>query len=460
MAVELNCPKCKAMLRLAEMPDADAEIECAKCSHVFTTEEGLGNAAKAPEKKEEAKKVTAPPVQKGKKPKKKKGKKRKSNPVFVIGIVIGVVGLLSVVGVLVWLKTKKSASQEMMTYLPDDCDEVFGLNIGHLQKYPLFYESCEKAFASAGFRKAGELVAKANGAEFNATFDYAVYGTGRAGGKEGGQLLEATVLRTKVEFDPGILAKIPGAQKGAANGVTYYNIPDVPELGYPQLRVFAPTNRIVVFCRGDTPDGKFKAMLIGNKDNPDTMPYVRSGELGKYAIRGTVWRFNLYGRSFPKPAAPVTPEAPKGSQPAQPSDEDNLKKEIAEVAASAKGSAIKASVGSREIRGEWILWEKESSSAADKVKKWKEKDWMTDDDKLPPRWWKYMANQSGGGKTAENVLKDNLSFRASGELFVIRTAMDTKVIQQGVGGLISKFAPPPPVAPKPRRRRYITLARR
>jgi hypothetical protein len=62
------------------------------------------------------------------------------------------------------------------------------------------------------------------------------------------------------------------------------------------------------------------------------------------------------------------------------------------------------------------------------------------------------------------VLKDNLSFRAEGELFVIRTSMETKAIQQGVGGLITTFSPPPATAnppgggPKQRRRRF--LARR
>jgi hypothetical protein len=42
MAVEFRCPECRAKLRLPEAPDADAEIECPKCGHVFPA---AGNAA-------------------------------------------------------------------------------------------------------------------------------------------------------------------------------------------------------------------------------------------------------------------------------------------------------------------------------------------------------------------------------------------------------------------------------
>ncbi|MCE9565256.1 MAG: zinc-ribbon domain-containing protein [Planctomycetes bacterium] len=472
MAVELRCPKCKSKLRLQEEPDADAEIECPKCEHVFGAEDNVVNAGddddkpkkkkkpaadqddkpKQPEKKEAEKKPAAPPQPK--KRKKKKSKARKTSPVVLVGIIVtGVMVIGTVLGAMVWFFTKKSASQEMMTYLPDDCDEIFGLNLGHLQKYPEFYKSCESAFTNAGFRKAGQLFATAKGAEFNDTFDYMIYGVGKVGGKQDGQLVEATVLRTKVEFDPGVVGKIPGAKEGTLNGVKYYAIPEVPELGYPGLRVFAPTNRIVVFCRGDIPDAKFKAMLGGNKENPDATPFVRAGAIGKYAIRGTVWRINLYDRSFPRPVAPVQAMKPNpvaGGPPVpagEPTNEDAIKKEIADLAGSAKASAFKASVGSREVRGEWTLWYKSSDAASEVRKKWKEKEWVKDDEKDPPRWWKTVADKSGGGKTAPNVLKDNLKFLASGELFTVRTTMDTNMIKQGVSSLVSTFSPPAPTPP-------------
>lgn len=467
MPVELSCPKCKTKLRLPEMPDPGTDIECAKCAHTFPVEEGVGPPPKPPEKPKEPEKKTEAP-----KPKKRKSKKRKTPPAVLAGIITTAVMVIGTVGgVLAYFLTKKSSSVEMMSYLPDDCDEVFGLNLGHLQKYPGFYKACSGSFNTAGFKKAGEAFAAANGGEFDTTFDYVVYGAGAAGGKPGGAPLEATVMKTKAEFDPGVLGKIPGAKEGSLNGVRYYAIPEIPELGYPNLRVFAPTNRLVVFCRGDMPEAKFRAMLGGNKENPGATAFVRAGPLGKYAIRGTVWKFVLYDRSISRPEAPPPPKA--GSSMG---DEDGLKKEIADLAAPAKASAYKASVGSRDTRGEWILWAKDAAAATDWAKKWMDKEWVKDDEKSPPRWWRALATKGSNSKTAENVFKDNLKFFSTGELFVIRTAMGTTTLQESVGGLVRNFLPkpdtanpgsgqpvppvPPPPGGNPPKKRRRSVARR
>jgi hypothetical protein len=443
MAVKLRCPECKHTFRLPVDPEPDSEMECPECGHAYPIEENIVRAGGSDEDEEPRKKkkgggdggVKTKTKKKGKKaagpeqpkgPKKRKMKKRKTPPALIAAIVVGVLMFVGTVGgVLIWFFTKKSAFQEMMTYLPDDCDEVFGLNVGHLQKYPEFYKNCENVFANTGFKKAGDVFAKALGQGFNDVVEQVVQGTNTT-----------TVLRSKEEFDPGALAKIPGAKKYSGGGVDYYTIPDIPELGYPGLRVFAPTNRLVVFCTGSIPQAKFNAMLTGNKDNADATVVARAGPLAKQTMRGTVWKFSLYGRGIAKPSGPA---AKGGEAGGQPSDEDQLKSEIASLASSAQGSGYKASVGSREIRGEWILWYKESSGASEQVKKWKEKDWIKDDEKEAPKWWKALANKSGGGKTAPNILKDNLSFTSSGELFSIRTAMETKLIQQSVGTLVGAF---------------------
>jgi hypothetical protein len=461
MAVELRCPECRAKLRLPVAPEPDSEIECPKCAHVFPTDDNLVHAGAAdeqgaarkkksrddegggderPAKKEKKAATATKTADKPKSPKKRKLKKRKTNPwVIVMAVVGGLMVLGCIVGGLIWFFNRKSASMEMMMYLPDDCDEVSGVNLGHMQKYPEFYKACESTFANTGFKKAGDVFSKALGQDMADTVEYVVQGTGKTGGSASGTPVEATVLRTKAEYDTSLLSKLPGAKEYSQDGVKYYTVNDIPELGYPGLRVFAPTNRLVVFCRGDMPEKTFRAMLNGNKDNPDGTAYKRSGQLGKQVIRGTAWKFMLYGRSIAKLAPPVQQKGEGGAAGGAENEEDMLKKEIADVLSSAQGCGFKASVGSREVRGEWVVWYKDSETASNMAKKWKEKDWVNDEEKEPPKWWKSIASKSGGGKTAPNVIRDGLGFKSSGETFTVRTSMETKLLSPS--SLVSAFAP-------------------
>ena len=279
------CPGCRAKLRLPTAPEEGSEIECPKCATVFAAE---GNAASPrvdedqPRKKStdddddrpRKKKKDKPAKSGGEKGKRKlkKLKKRKSNPYVLWGAVLSGLLLLGIfIGAILWFFNRKSASQEMMMYLPDDCDEVSGINLGHLQKYPEFYKSCESAFGNTGFKHAADIFCDALGEKTNDVVDYVVQGVGRAGGT--GQEVAATVFHTKVDYDTTLLSKLSGANKGTRNGVDYYLISDIPGLNYGGIKVFAPTKRLVVFCRADTPDAKFDAMLNGNKDNPDATPF-------------------------------------------------------------------------------------------------------------------------------------------------------------------------------------------
>src|SRR5579872_1004670 len=187
MAVELRCPECRAKLRLSQAPDPDSEIECSKCGFVFPTDENIVHAGDADEDAKPSKKKAGSnqksdgdnekkPADNSKKNekkadkpfkrKKRRAKKRKTNPVVMWSIIGGAVVLLGIAaGILIWMSTRKGATQEMMGYLPDDCDEVSGLNIGHLQKYKEFYKATESKFATKGFRSAADVFAKALGAE-------------------------------------------------------------------------------------------------------------------------------------------------------------------------------------------------------------------------------------------------------------------------------------------------------
>jgi hypothetical protein len=450
MAVELRCPECRTKLRLKAAPEPDAEIECPKCGHVFPGEANVVYAGAADEdelpkkkrreepagKSAEGEKADKAPDEAAKpfKRKKRRAKKRKTQRGVLIGIIAGAVLFVGFVGgTLIWFFTKKSASQEMMTYLPADCDEVSGINIGHLQKYPEFYKSCEMTFANAGFKQAADAFARAIGEQTNDMLEYVVQGSGTSGGVK----VEATVLRSKVEFEPDQLAALSGAREQTLDGVSYYTIND-PGLDYPGARVFAPTNRLVVFTRGDIPQAQFRAMLTGNKDNLENTAFVRAKPLAKQVSRGTAWKFMLYD-----PLGKVQRMTPPAQGPSQggagESEDDMIRKEIADVVSTAQGCGYKASVGSREVRGEFIVWYKDSEAASKVVAKWKEREWIQDSEKDPPRWWKGLASKSGAGRTAPNALRDGLSFRRSGETFIVRASLETNLLKTGVGALVANF---------------------
>jgi hypothetical protein len=445
MAVELRCPECRAKLRLSAAPEEGSEIECPKCGHVFPAPRDAtagkrdepadeprkkgGDAAAATKTAKKPNKSADPAT-----PRKRKLKKRKSNRYLLAGVIVGGLMLLGTfIGAIVWFFNRTSVSMEMMTYLPADCDEVSGINLGHLQKYPEFYKNCESAFANTGFKSAADMFSRAIGGELKDNIDYVVQGVGRTGGAE----VAATVLHTKEKYDTALLAKLPGAKEYRMEGVPYYTVNGIAELGYPGLRVFGPTDRLVVFCRGDMPDATFRAMLNGHKDDLEVTPFKRSGQLGKQVIRGTAWRFMIYGKSVARLLPPAQQSA--GGTGGSEDGEAMLKREVAEILSSAQGCGYKASVGSRDLRGEFVVWYKDSEVAKNMLTKWKEKPWVLDSEEEAPKFIRVLAQKTGAGKTAEAVVRDGLSFRRSGETFSVRTAIDVNLIKTGISTLATTF---------------------
>lgn len=459
MAVPLSCPACGARLRLPQLPEPGTEIECPQCGHAFDSpdvgpsgrpaEERTGRGDDdtprkrrpaddddddRPKKSAEKEKKKADKLAQ---PKRKRAKVKKANPYFLAGVIGGgLLFLVFAITVLVWYLGRKSAAFEMMTYLPEDCEVAVGINYGHIQKYPEFSKNIDTSFGGTGHRRAAGLVAKAAGKETNDLLDYAVQGmvsTTRPAG--------ATVIRTKTEFDPAVLAKVSGAKEYSADGQKYYTIPDIAELGYRGLRMFAPTNRLVVFCPGDLPDATFKKMLKGNPDNREKAIVGRMGDLGKRASRGTFWVFGVFGTSLAKPAAPPAQPAAGGAGGGLSGGNDaaiEMAKVVAEAAASAKGFGFKASVGSRAIRFEIMVWCKDGETATGMSKKWGESELSKGDEGNPPKWWKDQTQSLGDQKIGRELLA-NLGFGASGEVFYARSEVDTKLLLSSAGTFLTKF---------------------
>ena len=441
MAVELRCPDCRAKLRLAETPEPGTEVECPECNAIFqapdpdTGEVPDERGKKKPKKK--GKGGDAPKTEAGDKPKeapkpkdknaprKRKAKMKETNRTAMVVVISGgVLFLIVVVSLLVWYFSRKPAAYEMMNYLPEEANEAVGLNIGHMQKYSEFIKIVEPTYKDMGFQKAIDASAKALDLEPAALPDYIVEGWGKTGG--------ALVIRTKKEFEPSDLKKLPGAQEGKMDGQVYYSVSPIPKLwGGTPLKVFAPTKRLIVFCEYTTANATFSKMLSGNKDG-DTLP-KRLGQLGTRTTRGTFWKIGVLDTSN-RPKKPV--ESKDGSGSGQ------FLTVVASAAEKGRGMGFKASLGSRAVRFEVVLWCEEGDNASNLYKKYKEDDIVKaqDDSSLDaPRWWKDFADNKIGSKKIGIELMANLGFKSSGDLFVVYSECDTKLLMEVLGTLVGKI---------------------
>jgi hypothetical protein len=443
MAVELRCPDCRAKLRLPAAPEAGTEVECPKCGTIFPAPEPKPEAdEEAPKKKKKPdgekgdEKADERPKKKGKKgkkaqgepgvPKKRKAKKRETSKVALIGVIAAAVLLVGVTAaVLIWYFTRTPRAVEMMYYLPEDCQSVSGMNLGHAQKYPEFYKSLSGSFNNTELKAAGDTLAKALGAaDFDELVDHIVFGGGRSG--------EAVVIRTKAEFDPADLKKLPGAQSQTLDGKTYYLVDAFK--GGGKVRVFAPTNRLLVFCPTDVQDGTFKKMLNGHADSRDKTIGVRMGPLGKRITRGTFWTVVMFEGDNRPPAAPS--DSGGGGDDAQ----AQFARTAAETLGGAQGMGAKASIGSREVRFEIAVWYKDGEKASNTARKWKDSELAKGDEGTPPKWWKEQVGNMGDKKIAAQMLS-NLGFGSSGEVFYAHTAVETNDLKNAIGQFASRANP-------------------
>jgi hypothetical protein len=462
MPVELRCPDCRAKLRLPDAPDPGTEVECPKCGHVFpapdldTGEVPDARAKKRPaddEDDDRPRKKKRPaddddedrprkpaddykPKEKkkaagGKTPQRRRAKKKETNKgLLTVMIVGGVLFLILLIGLLVWYFGRKPPAYEMMGYLPADAQYAVGVNIGHMQKYPEFYKKVEPSYKDVGFKKFAEVMAKAIGIEPDDLIDYLVAGGGSSG--------DAVVIKTKTPFDPAGLAKLPGAQEYAADGQKYYTVADIPGV-FGGIQVFAPTNRLIVYCSRRIPETTFKNMLKGNKDNFDATLPGRSGPLGKRLVKGTLWAMFLFEGGYARPAAPNPGELGQGNL-----NGAEFKNQVASQTGGAKGSGFKASLGSKSVRFEAVSWYGDSEAAANQYQKFKESPLAKGDEEEPPRWWKDMLQAMGISKKMGQELLSSVGAKTSGELYVMYTECDTKTLMDSIGGLIGKFIGPKP----------------
>jgi hypothetical protein len=438
MAVEFRCPECRAKLRLAVAPEPGEEVECPKCTHVFPAPDNgieFRTAKKSPPAEDRPKKKPAggeaadeapekkppsAPAQKPKGPRKRKVKKQEVNRTLLYSVVGGGVILVgAIIGLLIWYVNRVPVSFQMMAYLPEDANVASGVNVGHLQKYAEFNNKIVQASGDKTFWKAGDALGKAAGFDL----DYAVFGGGPSG--------FAWVLRSKKEFDTSGLSKLPGARPYSADGVTYYTADDIGG-AFGGVKVFAPTNRIVVLAQASIPDTQFRNMLKGNTANPDKTLLGRTTTLAKRITRGTWWVLSDTRISAP-PRDANTPGV------GQDADRADLQRLVGDESGKGKSWGFKVSAGSRSVRFELVLWCRDSDAASELAKKWKESELAKGDEGTPPRWWKGLATKAGDQKVGIELLS-TLGFTSSGELFVVKSEVETKTLMNSVGTLINNVS--------------------
>ncbi len=490
MAVELRCPECRAKLRLKAAPEAGTEVECPKCGTVFAApEEEAGADESAPRKKKptaadeeaaakqdmvnELKKVkdkgekegkgdkaaatkTKTDEKKGPKaPKKRKAKKKETSKAALIGVIsAGVLMLVCVTGVLIWFFTRTSKAVEMLYYAPEDAQFAIGLNLGHAQKYPEFYKSLATLQKDTDFKAAGDIIGKGVGTtDLDGLADYVVKATSVKNGW-------SIVYRTKAEFDGGDLSKISGATKKSLDGKTYYYVINLLPNNQTGL-VFSPTNRLIVVCPAAMEaQPVFKKIINGHGDSKENTMGIRMGDLGKRVTRGTFWQITLFDDAVRAPGPPAGKSGgnnqgggqpggapPGGGAPPVPGggagvpqmgggtsadDEEKIKQMqlYADGQSGAQGIGVKASLGSREVRFEIIVWHKEGEKSNSFAKKMKESELGKGDEGTPPKWFKEGTTKMGDRKVQAQLLS-NISFGASGNLFYVRSAAETVDLQQG-----------------------------
>jgi predicted Zn finger-like uncharacterized protein len=489
MAVELRCPECRAKLRLKAAPEAGSEVECPKCGTVFPAPEAEAPDEEAAAKADmvaELKKVkdgekgakaekggtaTATkdekkPADEKKQPKKRRAKKKETSRAALIGVISsGVLMLAVVTGVLIWYFTRTSKAVEMLYYAPEDAQFAIGLNIGHAQKYPEFYKSLASVQKDTDFKFAGDIIGKATGnTDLDGLADYIVKATSVKNGW-------SIVYRTKTEFD-GDLSKVPGATKKSLDGKTYYSVANLLPSNQTGL-LFAPTNRLIVVCPSAMESAPvFKKIINGHGDSKEKTMGIRMAELGKRVTRGTFWQMTLFDDAVKPGAAPRPSQSnqgggqPGGGQPPQPGggappqpgggqppvpggggppmvgggggtggpnadDEEKMKRAqlFADAQGGAQGIGAKASLGSREVRFEVIVWHKEGDKHTTFAKKMKEHELGKGDEGTPPKWFKDDTTKLGDRKVQAQLLS-NISFGTSGQMFFVRSSVETVDLQQ------------------------------
>ncbi len=286
MPFDTACPECSARLRLDAPPDRGAPVECPKCGALFVPPRPKKAAAPPPADEPRTKKGKAERAAGAPAPLvfKRKVKKKKTNPVVLVAaIALGFGSLVGLGAGMMYMLNRAGKVEEMLTYVPGECNWARGVNVSQLSKYPGYAPEVDKHL-TADVRAAVNALADAADQPADKFLDYFVVAKSMPDARRESTMY---VFRSQKAVNVAALNLAIGGSptggptrggKGVLVGATLYT----PAAG-------ATTKVFVVVPAGSE---SLKAGVLGGKENS----FAKTGldATGGLCVRGSIW---LVGRS-------------------------------------------------------------------------------------------------------------------------------------------------------------------
>jgi hypothetical protein len=293
MAFTTRCPDCQAKLRLPQTPDPDENVECPKCGSIFLAEQDSGGRTNdrepaeepaKPKKKKKKKKEPKPKAPAG--PKKRKIKKKKSNPILLFAMLGLALTFVIGLGIFMWFYLGKAGKMdEMMSYIPGDCNVVRGFNVGQISKYPGFTSEYEP-YVNGQVKTASDTLATLAGLDDGDTLrDYVVIAKAKKDRQPTGTMY---IFRSKKPMKANALDGATGMKSAESGGTSYFRSTGGGLLD--SAAVFNPSDRlIIVIPKGPHQSGMISAVAGGGMKNKDAMFLGKVGDTGRRVAAGNMW---------------------------------------------------------------------------------------------------------------------------------------------------------------------------
>ena len=220
-------------------------------------------------------------------PKKRIIKKKKTNPVLLFGSLGVALAFVIALGIgLFYYLGKAGKVEEMLCYVPGECNLVRGINTGQIGKYPGFAQEMDPFITSQVKTAAGDLATAVGFDDGDMMQDYVIIAKSKKGPGSTGRVYVFKAKRSFPKLDP--LSDAPGMKASEANGTTYYRSSGKGLLA--NANIFTPTNKLVVVVAAGPQQTELTiAVSAGGVKNKENMFAGKAGDTGRKVSKGDNW---------------------------------------------------------------------------------------------------------------------------------------------------------------------------